>query len=179
MKLIHLLLLLFATVGIMSESTKSFYDFTMKNIQGKDVPLNQYKGKALLVVNVASKCGYTPQYDGLEALYKKYKDKGLVVIGFPANNFGSQEPGSNDEIAKFCKTNYGVTFDMMSKISVKGSDQNPLYQYLTSEAPEKGDVKWNFEKFLVSKNGKVVGRFASGISPDSKELAQSIEKALQ
>jgi glutathione peroxidase len=179
MKSIHLILLLFATVGIMSESTKSFYDFSMKNIQGKEVPLSSYKGKAVLVINVASKCGYTPQYEGLESLHKKYKDKGLAIVGFPANNFGAQEPGSNEEIAKFCKMNYGVSFDMMSKISVKGSDQDTLYKYLTSEAPEKGDVKWNFEKFLISKNGKIVGRFASGVSPDSKELIQAIEKEIQ
>jgi len=156
----------------------SFHNFKVKDIKGKDTDLSSYKGKAVLVVNVASKCGYTSQYEGLESLYKNYKDKGLVIIGFPANNFGAQEPGSDDQIAEFCKLNYGVSFPMMSKISVKGSDQNEVYKFLTNNAPEKGDVKWNFEKFLIGKDGSIKGRFSSGVTPGSKELATAIEKEL-
>lgn len=141
-----------------------------------------YKGKVVLLVNVASKCGYTPQYTGLQSLYAKYKDKGLVIIGVPANNFGAQEPGTNEEIATFCSRTYNVTFPMMSKVSVKGADTTPLYQYLTDKTANPtvgGDVKWNFTKFLVSKDGKPVQRFEPGVKPDSPELAEAIEKALQ
>lgn len=166
--------------NIISKEVKkmSFHNFTVKDIKGKNTDLSSYKGKAILVVNVASKCGYTPQYEGLESLYKKYKDKGLVVIGFPANNFGAQEPGSDEQIAEFCKLNYGVSFPMMSKISVKGSDQSEVYKFLTNQSPEKGDVKWNFEKFLIGKDGSIKGRFGSGVTPESKDLATAIEKEL-
>lgn len=158
---------------------KAVYDFTVKDIKGKDVTLSKYKGKTLLIVNVASKCGYTYQYENLEKVYKKYKDKGFEIVGFPANNFLSQEPGSNEEIEQFCRLKKGATFDMMSKISVKGDDQHPLYTYLTSTSPDPGDVKWNFEKFLISPAGKIVARFRSGTEPDSKEVTDEIEKVLK
>jgi glutathione peroxidase len=154
----------------------SLHDFTMNDIKGKSTPLASYKGKAVLVVNVASQCGYTPQYAGLQALYEKYKDKGLVIAGFPANNFGAQEPGSNEEIKTFCERNYKVSFPMFSKISVTGSDQAPLYKYLTDAG---GKVSWNFTKFLVGKDGKVIKKFDSGVKPDSDELAKAIDAALQ
>jgi len=158
-------------------SASSVHEFTLNTIDGKPAPLAAYKGKVLLLVNVASKCGYTPQYTGLQSLYAKYKDKGLVIVGVPANNFGGQEPGTNEEIATFCSRTYKVTFPIMSKVSVKGADQTPLYQYLT--ANNGGDVKWNFTKFLVGKDGKPVQRFEPGVTPDSPELAQAIEKALK
>lgn len=151
------------------------YEFSMNSIDGKPAPLSAYKGKVTLLVNVASQCGYTPQYSGLEALYEKYKDKGLVVIGFPANNFGAQEPGTNEEIKQFCTRKYSVTFPMYSKISVKGDDKAPLYQFLTEKG---GEVKWNFTKFLVDKNGNVIKKFDSGVAPESPELIGAIEKAL-
>lgn len=158
---------------------KSVYDFTVKDIKGKDVALSKYKGKTLLIVNVASKCGYTYQYENLEKVYKKYKEKGFEIVGFPANNFLYQEPGSNEEIEQFCRLKKGATFDMMSKISVKGEDQHPLYAYLTSSSPDPGDVKWNFEKFLITPAGKIVARFRSGVEPDSKEVTDEIEKNLK
>ena len=153
------------------------HDFKVEDIEGKKVDLSEYKGKVLLIVNVASKCGATPQYDPLQALYKKYADKGLVVLGFPANNFGGQEPGSDEEIKTFCTRNYRVTFPMMSKVSVKGSDMTPLYQYLTKQGG--GDVRWNFTKFLVGKDGQVIQRFESNVDPESPELIAAVEKALQ
>ena len=153
----------------------SVHEFTMKNIDGTAVPLSKFKGKAVLFVNVASQCGYTPQYAGLQSLYEKYKDRGLVIVGVPANNFGSQEPGSDTEIKEFCTRKYNVTFPMMSKVSVKGSDMTPLYGYLTQTG---GDVKWNFTKFLVGKDGKLVSRFESKVKPDAAELTSAIEQAL-
>ncbi|OYW10396.1 MAG: glutathione peroxidase [Acidobacteriia bacterium 12-62-4] len=158
-------------------SASSIHEFTMNSIDGQATPLSTLKGKAVLVVNVASQCGYTPQYAGLQALYEKYKGQGLVIVGVPANNFGGQEPGSNEEIKQFCSRKYSVTFPIMAKVSVKGGDQTPLYQYLTTTMG--GDVKWNFTKFLVGKDGKPVQRFESGVSPDSPELAAAIEKALR
>jgi len=160
----------------------SVLDFTMKNIDGKEIPLSSYKGKVLLFVNVASKCGNTPQYKGLEELYNRYKEKGLMILGFPANNFKAQEPGTDAEIKTFCETNYGVTFDMFSKISVKGDDQHPLYKFLTSADtdPEySGDVRWNFQKYLVNREGKIVGKFDPKLTPLDDVLIQAIEKALQ
>jgi glutathione peroxidase len=160
----------------------SVLEFTMKNIDGKEVSLSAYKGKVLLIVNVASKCGNTPQYSGLEEMYKKYADRGFAILGFPANNFLWQEPGTDEEIKEFCTTKYNVTFDMFSKISVKGSDQHPLYKFLTSKDtnPEfAGDVKWNFQKYLVDRNGKVIGKFSPGLNPLSEELTGAIEAALQ
>ncbi len=153
--------------------------FKMAGIDGKDVDLSTYKGKVVLFVNVASQCGYTPQYEGLQKLYDEYQKDGLVVIGVPANDFGKQEPGSNDEIAKFCKTNYKVTFPMLGKVVIKGSGQAPLYAYLTSkESGFDGDVKWNFEKFLVGRDGKVAGRFKSGVAPSSEEFVKAVKTEL-
>ncbi|MDD3037048.1 glutathione peroxidase [Bacteroides sp.] len=158
---------------------KSFYDFTVKTIDGKEFPLSSLKGKKVLVVNVASKCGFTPQYAKLQELYEKYKDKNFVVIGFPANNFLWQEPGSNEEIAKFCSLNYNVTFPMMAKISVKGKDMAPLYQWLTQKKLNgKGDapVQWNFQKFMIDENGGWVGFVSPKDSPLSEEIVTWIEK---
>ena len=150
----------------------------MKGIDGKPVDLAAYKGKVVLVVNVASRCGKTPQYAGLQKLYDANKDKGFVILGFPANDFGGQEPGSDAQIAEFCSANYGVTFPMFSKITVKGPDKAPLYKTLTETADPKGEVGWNFEKFLIGKDGAVVGRFKSGVAPDDAKLVKAIEAAL-
>lgn len=160
---------------------KSIYDFTMKNIDGKDVKLNTFKGKVVMIVNTASKCGYTPQYEGLQSMYDKYKDRGLVILGFPANNFMGQEPGTEAEIKEFCTLKYKVTFPMFAKISVKGEDQHPLYNFLTNKAtnPEfSGDVSWNFNKFLVDRSGKVVARFGSKDKPDGEAVTAAIERYL-
>jgi glutathione peroxidase len=159
----------------------SIYDFTLNSIQGVPAPLAAYRGKVLLLVNVASYCGYTPQYQDLEALYEKYKDRGFVIVGIPANNFGAQEPGSNQEIKTFCTSKYHVTFPMMAKVSVKGSDIAPLYAFLTDKSANPktgGDIGWNFTKFLVGPDGKVIARFDSEVEPDSKDLTSAIEKAL-
>ena len=159
----------------------SLYSFTLNSIDGKPAPLAEYKGKVVLIVNVASQCGYTPQYSALEAIYEKYKDQGFVILGFPANNFGAQEPGTNEEIKTFCSRKYSVKFPMYAKISVKGDDQAPLYAYLTKQTGPgiTGDIKWNFTKFLVDKNGNVVQRFEPAVTPDSKELTSAIEKQLK
>lgn len=150
-----------------------------KNADGKDTSLKAYEGKVVLIVNVASKCGNTPQYKPLEAIYQKHKAAGLVVIGFPCNDFGGQEPGSMEEIQTFCKTQYEVSFPLMSKISVKGKDQHPLYAALTGkEGAFPGDVKWNFGKFLIGRDGKPVARFEPKVQPDSAEVTTAIEKAL-
>lgn len=182
---------LLITIGIMIlgivsisylQAGKSIYDFTVKNIDGEEVKLSIYKGKVLLIVNVASKCGYTPQYDGLQKIYTRYKDEGFLVLGFPANNFGNQEPGTNSEIKEFCKLNYGVSFPMFSKISVKGEDIHPLYLFLTSKEtnPEyAGEISWNFNKFLIDKSGKIIGRFESKDKPESEKLLDAIQKALK
>src|ERR1700731_3268747 len=152
------------------------YNFTLNSIDGKPSPLADYKGKVVLLVNVASQCGYTPQYSALEAIYEKYKDQGFVILGFPANNFGAQEPGTNEEIKTFCTRKYSVTFPMYSKISVKGSDQAPLYAYLTKDtgAGMAGEIKWNFAKFLVDRDGKVVQRFKPSVTPASKVINTAI-----
>ncbi|MBC8041944.1 MAG: glutathione peroxidase [Rhizobacter sp.] len=152
-------------------------DITVKTMDGKEKSLGDYKGNALLIVNVASKCGYTPQYTGLEKLHETYSGKGLRVLGFPSNDFGGQEPGTNEDIMQFCTTNYGVKFDMFDKVHAKGSEQHPLYRAL-SQAEPKGDVAWNFEKFLIDKEGNVVSRFKSGVAPDAPELKAAIEKVL-
>jgi len=164
-----------------AKSPASPLDFTVKDIDGKEQNLSDFKGKVVMMVNVASRCGNTPQYEGLEALYKKYQDKGLVIVGFPANNFGGQEPGSEAEIKQFCTSKYNVTFPMMSKISVKGDDKAPLYQWLTSEKTNPdfaGDVTWNFGKFLVDRNGNVMARFDPGTKPSDPKVVGAIEKAL-
>jgi len=175
------LILLGAIVAGTGLAASRFYEFSLPAIDGKAAPLAAYKGKVVLVVNVASKCGYTPQYTGLEALYRKYKDKGFVILGFPANNFGLQEPGTNEEIAQFCKLKYDVSFPMYAKVSVKGEDKTPLYQWLTIDANPAvaGDVKWNFTKFLVDKNGNVVTRFESKVTPEDPQVTAAIEKLLQ
>ncbi len=159
----------------------NIYDFTLPSIDGKPMPIADYKGKVILVVNVASRCGYTPQYSALESLYEKYKDKGFVILGFPANNFGGQEPGTNEEIKTFCSRKYNVSFPLYSKVSVKGEDETPVYQYLTKQTkPEiSGDIKWNFTKFLVDRNGKVVQRFEPAVTPDSQEVTTAIENLLK
>ncbi|HXJ88883.1 MAG TPA: glutathione peroxidase [Candidatus Binatia bacterium] len=177
----------YLVVGVILMMTTSLiaasglYSFTLNSIEGKAAPLAEYKGKVILIVNVASQCGYTPQYSALEATYEKYKGQGFVILGFPANNFGAQEPGTNEEIKTFCTRKYNVTFPMYAKISVKGDDQAPLYGYLTKEtgAGISGDIKWNFTKFLVDRNGNIVQRFEPAITPDSKEVTEAIEKQLK
>lgn len=155
--------------------------FKMKSLTGQDVDLAQYKGKVVLMVNVASKCGLTPQYNDLEALYEKYKDKGVVVLGFPCNQFGKQEPGTDAEIAEFCAETYKVKFPMFSKVDVNGPAAAPLYKLLTAaDAKPKGagEISWNFEKFLIGKNGQIVARFAPRTEPDAKEVVEKIEAEL-
>lgn len=157
----------------------NIFDLVVKDIDGKDVKLSDYKGKVLLIVNVASKCGYTPQYEGLQKIYEEYKEKGFEILAFPCNDFKGQEPGTNEEIKEFCTLNYGVSFKLFDKVKVLGSDREPLYERLiNSESVEKGDVKWNFEKFLISKDGEIVGRFRSKVKPESEELTSEIEKYL-
>jgi glutathione peroxidase len=154
--------------------------FTVKDIDGKDYDLAQLKGKVVMIVNVASKCGLTKQYAGLQKIYDTYKDRGFVIVGFPANNFGGQEPGSEEEIKTFCSTKYNVTFPMMSKISVKGDNQHALYDLLTHKTPQEfqGEIGWNFTKFLVDRNGQVFARFASKTTPQDEQLVAAVEKAL-
>jgi len=159
----------------------SVHDFTLKTIRGEPLPLSTYRGKLLLIVNVASKCGLTPQYKGLQALHDQYAEHGLVVLGVPCNQFGAQEPGSEAEIVTFCSTNYGVTFPMASKIEVNGSGRHPLYAFLTQAktSPDgAGDIKWNFAKFLVNGDGQVIGRFEPKTEPAALPLIQAIEKGL-
>jgi glutathione peroxidase len=161
--------------------TPDVLNFTMDSLDGKPISLAKYQGKVLLIVNVASECGYTYQYEGLQKLYAQYADRGLRILGFPSNDFGEQEPGTNSEIAQFCQKNYGVTFDMFSKIRVLGSSKAPLYAYLTDTNPNgrlRGNISWNFEKFLVNRDGQVIGRFKSPVEPLSKELVSAIEVAL-
>lgn len=178
---------LFAGVIVSAEEKKAndkvpaLLKHEMKSLTGKKVDLAKYNGKVLLIVNVASQCGATPQYKPLEVLHEKYSDKGLAVLGFPCNQFGEQEPGSDKDVAEFCQKNYGVKFDMFSKIDVNGEKAAPLFKQLTSKetfAKDAGPVKWNFEKFLVSKEGKVVARFRTGVEPDSEEVVKAIEAEL-
>ena len=179
MKRIFVLLAILGTTLMAAE--KTVYDFTLNSIEGQSTSLASFKGKVVLLVNVASRCGFTPQYAGLEALYEKYKDRGFVIVGIPANNFGGQEPGSNQEIKTFCTSKYHVTFPMMAKVSVKGSDITPLYAFLTDKSanPETGgEIGWNFTKFLIGPDGKVIARFDSEVEPDAKDLRSAIEKAL-
>ena len=164
-----------------AEPVSGIYAFTMKSIDGRDVSLADYRGKVLLIVNVASKCGFTGQYEGLQKLYETYEKRGLVVLGFPSNDFLGQEPGSNEQIASFCRTTYGVTFPMFAKISVKGREPHPLYRFLTGRETNPdfpGDITWNFNKFLVGRDGRIVARFGSRTKPESPEVAAAIEKAL-
>ena len=159
----------------------SVYDFTMKDIDGKDVKLDAYRGKVVMIVNVASKCGFTPQYEGLQSLYDQNKDRGFVILGFPANNFMGQEPGSEAEIKEFCSRTYKVNFPMFSKISVTGADQHPLYTLLTNPKTDPqfaGDITWNFNKFLLDRKGKIVARFGSKDTPESDAVRTAVEKYL-
>ncbi|HEY6401094.1 MAG TPA: DUF1573 domain-containing protein [Blastocatellia bacterium] len=168
--------------GANNMAEKSVLDFTLKNIDGKETKLSDYRGKVLLLVNVASECGYTPQYEGLQAIYSKYGAQGLVVLGFPANNFGGQEPGTNEEIKQFCTLKYKVAFPMFAKISVKGADIHPLYKFLTNKEtnPEfGGDISWNFNKFLVDRNGKIIARFETKEKPEGEKVTQAIQSALK
>ena len=156
-------------------------DFKMKSLTEQDVDLSKYQGKVVMMVNVASKCGLTPQYQGLQELHKKYSGAGLAILGFPANDFGQQEPGTAEEIGEFCQKNYGVEFDMFSKIAVTGTDKAPLYKYLTSaetNPKHAGEISWNFEKFLIGRDGKIVARFAPAVTPTSEEVTKTIEAEL-
>jgi len=166
-------------LGTIATRAGSMYDLTVKDIDGKDVSLSAYKGKVVLIVNVASKCGFTPQYKALEATYEKYKDQGFVILGFPCNQFHSQEPGTDAEIKQFCTSKYGVTFPMFDKIDVNGDNRAPLYVWLAGAgSPFPGDITWNFNKFLIGKDGTILKRFDSKTTPDSPELTSEIEKAL-
>lgn len=174
------LFILIAMIAMMNSSEKeTIYQFQVKDIQGNDFDFASLKGKKIMVVNTASKCGLTPQYEKLEALYEKYKDKNFVIVGFPANDFMSQEPGSNEEIESFCKMNYGVTFPMMSKISVKGKDMHPVYHFLTEKDKnglEDSKVEWNFQKYLIDENGHLEKVISPRIQPDDVSITSWIEK---
>lgn len=178
-KMLLMISLLFAAPTPKGDTIpKSIYDFKVEALDGSTIDFSDFKGKKILIVNTASKCGFTPQYEGLEDLYKKYKDK-LVIIGFPANDFGKQEPGSNDEIASFCKKNYGVTFPMAAKISVKGDDMAPIYHWLTNKdynGVKNSSVKWNFQKYLIDEQGNLVEVFGSMVKPESQKLIDAILK---
>lgn len=180
------LLVLAVTATSSALAADSVHDFRMKSLQGKEIDLAQYKDKVLLIVNTASECGLTPQYEQLQAMHEEYKDKGLVVLGFPCNQFGQQEPGTAAEISEFCRENYGVEFAMFSKIDVNGKEQAALYEFLKAQAPldkadansPKNNIRWNFEKFVVGKDGKVAARFSPGTKPDAKEVVDVIDKEL-
>lgn len=162
-----------------NQMEKNIKQITVKDIDGKSVNLSDYKGKVLLIVNVASYCGFTKQYTGLEQIYKQYKDKGFEILAFPCNQFGQQEPGTNEEIKNFCSSKFDVTFKLFDKIDVNGKDKSPLYEVLTNnEVTGKADIKWNFEKFLIDKVGNVVSRYSSKVEPASEELTSAIEKEL-
>lgn len=180
MKLLTLATTLLAAAALSAaDAPKSVYDVPLKDIDGKDTSLKEFQGKVMLIVNVASQCGKTPQYKQLEALNQEFKKDGLAVLGFPCNDFGSQEPGTNDQIKEFCSTQYKVTFPMFDKIVVKGPDQHLLYQVLSGpQSPFPGDVKWNFGKFLVGKDGKILKRFEPGVKPDAPEVVEAIKSAL-
>jgi len=165
--------------GTAVEVPDSLAKIVIRDMAGKEVKLSEFKGKVLLIVNVASRCGYTLQYEGLEAVYKKYKDKGFEILAFPCNDFGGQEPGTNEEIKQFCTLNYNVSFPLFDKIKVLGAEKSPLYAFLINNPSiEKGDIKWNFEKFLIDKNGNVKARFRSKIKPESEEITKAIEAEL-
>lgn len=167
------------SLGVSGTAKEGIYEVKVKTIDGEDISMSHFKGKTLLIVNTASQCGYTKQYDGLEALYAKYKGQGLVVLGFPSNDFGGQEPGTNQEIKKFCQTKFKVDFPMFAKGPVKGNEKQPLFSLLTSQAKPTGEIKWNFEKFLINSKGEVVGRFDSKVTPESPELRTAIEAQLK
>lgn len=163
---------------LMATATPTIYDFTLNDIDGKPSPLKHYRGKVLLLVNTASFCGNTPQYEGLQAIYDQYHQQGLEILAFPANNFGKQEPGSDEEIKSFCFTKYSLTFPLFSKISVTGEDTHPLYQYLTKKSPFPGDVEWNFQKYLVDRKGNVVAKYRPSLKPRSPKIIEDIERVL-
>jgi glutathione peroxidase len=167
------------TSGDQKHMTGDYLSIPLKTIDGHDTTLAAFKGKVVLIVNVASKCGHTPQYEGLEKLQQKYQKQGFEVVGFPANNFGAQEPGTNSEIKTFCTTKYNVTFPMMAKISVKGDDIHPLYAYLTEKSSLPGEIKWNFSKFLLDKSGKLIARYEPGVEPLDPQVTSKIEAALK
>ncbi len=175
---VFIFVVLFGIAFNLEAQNMGIYDFKVKTIDGQDKALADYKGKTLLIVNVASKCGFTPQYKSLQALYEKYHEKGFEVLGFPANNFMGQEPGSNADIKEFCSLKFHVTFPMFEKISVKGKDMDPLYQHLTKEAGFNGDISWNFNKFLVDSSGKVIARYGSSTDPLSETIQKDIELLL-
>ncbi len=179
MKFIALFACLMLLQTVAAHAAGSVYDIPVKDIDGKDTSLAPYKGKVMLIVNVASKCGYTPQYKGLEATYEKYKDKGLVILGFPCNQFHSQEPGTDADIKEFCTSKYGVTFPMFDKLDVNGDNRHPLYVWLAGpDSAFPGNITWNFNKFLVGKDGKLIKRFDSKVTPESPELTAAVESAL-
>lgn len=179
MKIITILLALMVAQIVSAQTNTSLYDIPLKDIDGKDTSLKAYQGKVLLVVNVASHCGFTPQYESLEAIQKKYEAKGFTVVGFPCNDFGAQEPGTADEIKQFCSSKYSVTFPLFEKLHVKGPEQHPLYAALTGkQSPFPGDIKWNFGKFVIGKDGKILKRFDSQVKPDSQQVTSAIESAL-
>jgi glutathione peroxidase len=170
--------LLFCTAAVVAGG-KSIYDFTLNSIDGQPTPLASYKGKVVMLVNVASRCGFTPQYTALEATYKKYSDQGFVILGFPCNQFGGQEPGSDEVIKEFCTSKYFITFPLFDKIEVNGANRHPLYDLLAGESsPFPGNIKWNFTKFLIGKDGQIIKRFESKVTPDSPEVTTAIEAAL-
>lgn len=154
------------------------YSFTLNDIDGNPLALNTFAGKVLLLVNTASLCGNTPQYEGLQTLYEQYREQGLEILAFPANNFGKQEPGTDEEIKSFCYTKYALQFPLFSKISVKGEDMHPLYHYLTTQSPFPGEIEWNFQKFLVNREGEIIARYRPGLKPLSSQIVQDIEQAL-
>src|SRR5262245_15786203 len=171
-----------ALVGADDTKKKTAVDFKMKGLDGKQVDLSKFKGKVVLFVNVASKCGYTPQYKGLQKLHEDYSKEGLVVIGVPANDFGEQEPGTDKQISEFCTSKYGVKFVMLSKVSVKGDEKTPLYKFLTEKdtnPDSPGEIKWNFTKFLIGRDGKIVKRFESKVAPTAKPVVEAIEAELK
>lgn len=191
LKVLLVFLMAFTAVGFafsggltasVTAKNKSVLDFKMKDLDGKDIKLKKFKGNVLLIVNTASKCGYTPQYEGLQSIYAKYQAQGFTVLGFPANNFGGQEPGTASEIKEFCESKYKVTFPMFAKVSVKGEDQHPLFNFLTAKETNPqfaGDISWNFNKFLINRKGEVVARFSSKDKPDGEAVMQAIEKYLK
>jgi glutathione peroxidase len=179
MKMVICVMIGLAVAMVSVWAAESLYDLQLKDLEGKDTSFKAYQGKVLLVVNVASKCGYTPQYAGLEKLYEKYKERGLVVLGLPCNQFGGQEPGSSQEIQQFCSSRYQVTFPVLEKIEVNGPHRHPLYQILAGpDSPVAGDIRWNFTKFLVGRDGKILKRFESKAAPEAAELVQAVEAAL-
>ena len=164
---------------LMTMSTPTIYDFTLNDIDGNPSSLKDFRGKVLLLVNTASFCGNTPQYEGLQTIYEQYHQKGFEILAFPANNFGKQEPGSNEEIKSFCYTKYSLTFPLFSKISVTGEDKHPLYHYLTEQSPFPGEVEWNFQKYLVDRKGNVVAKYRPSLKPRSSQIIHDIERVLE